>query len=213
MRSSAIRSWPSSPRSNAQLSPRGILFVIAGPSGVGKGTVVRRVLQQHPEIWLSVSVTTRSPRPGEEHGVDYLFVSDGRFDDLVDRGALLEWALVVGHRSGTPVEPIERELAAGRDVILEIDVQGARQVKARVPEAVLVFLAPPSMEELERRLRSRGTEDEEKLALRLATAQEEMGEMGWFDHVVVNECLDEATAQVEAILQTSRSPTQGRTPP
>jgi len=183
--------------------------VIAGPSGVGKGTLVRRVLERHPEVRLSVSATTRAPRPAERDGVDYEFVSDERFDELVRQGALLEWAWVVGHRSGTPAEPVERELAEGHDVLLEIDVQGARQVKARVPEAVLVFLAPPSMAELERRLRSRGTEDDERLAVRLATAGAEMEETGYFDHVVVNDCLAEATAQVEAIIQTSRSPTQG----
>jgi guanylate kinase len=181
--------------------------VIAGPSGVGKGTLVRGVLERHPEIRLSVSATTRPARPGERDGVDYEFVSDARFDELVRQGALLEWARVVGHRSGTPAEPVERELAEGHDVILEIDVQGAEQVRARVPEAVLLFLAPPSMAELERRLRSRGTEDEERLAVRLATAGAEMEETGWFDHVVVNDCLEEATAQVEAILQASQSPT------
>jgi guanylate kinase len=187
--------------------------VIAGPSGVGKGTLVRRVLERHPGIRLSISVTTRPPRPGERDGVDYSFVSDSRFDELVSQGALLEWAWVVGHRSGTPAEPVEGELAEGHDVILEIDVQGARQVRERIPGAVLVFLAPPSMAELERRLRSRGTEDEEMLAVRLATAQAEVSETGWFDHVVVNDRLSEATAQVEAIIQSSRSPTQGRTHP
>jgi guanylate kinase len=183
--------------------------VIAGPSGVGKGTVVKRVLALHPEIWLSVSVTTRRPRPQERDGVDYFFVSDERFDELVADGALLEWAHVVGHRSGTPADAVERARAEGHDVILEIDVQGAGQVRERVRDAVLVFLAPPSMEELERRLRSRGTEDEERLALRLATARAEMDETGCFDHVVVNDRVEEATAQVEAIIQASRSPTEG----
>jgi len=187
--------------------------VISGPSGVGKGTVVRRVLERHPEIRLSVSVTTRRPRPSERDGVDYLFVTDRRFDELVASGALLEWAHVVGHRSGTPAEPVERALADGRDVILEIDVQGARQVRERVPDAVLVFLAPPSMEELERRLRSRGTENEDRLHLRLATAQAEMRERDWFDHVIVNDRVDRAAAEVEAIIQGFRTPTEGPTHP
>jgi guanylate kinase len=152
-------------------------------------------------------VTTRRPRPGERDGIDYHFVSDEEFDLLVAGGELLEWAHVVGHRSGTPARPVEEALAAGRDVVLEIDVQGARQVRERAPEAVLIFLAPPSMEELERRLRSRGTEDEARLALRLATAKQEMAQLPLFDHVVVNDRLDEATAQVEAIIQASRTTT------
>jgi len=150
-------------------------------------------------------VTTRAPRPDERDGIDYRFVSGEEFDRLVAGGELLEWAPVVGHRSGTPARPVEEALAAGRDVVLEIDVQGARQVRERAPDAVLIFLAPPSMEELERRLRSRGTEDEARLALRLATARAEMAQRPWFDHVVVNDRLDQATAQVEAIIQASRT--------
>jgi len=150
-------------------------------------------------------VTTRAPRPDERDGIDYRFVSGEEFDRLVAGGELLEWAPVVGHRSGTPARPVEEALAAGRDVVLEIDVQGARQVRERAPDAVLIFLAPPSMEELERRLRSRGTEDEARLALRLATARAEMAQRPWFDHVVVNDRLDQATAQVEAIIQGSRT--------
>lgn len=152
-------------------------------------------------------MTTRRPRPGERDGIDYHFVSDEEFDLLVAGGELLEWAHVVGHRSGTPARPVEEALAAGRDVVLEIDVQGARQVRERAPEAVLIFLAPPSMEELERRLRSRGTEDEARLALRLATAKQEMAQLPLFDHVVVNDRLNEATAQVEAIIQAPRTTT------
>jgi guanylate kinase len=172
---------------------------------VGKGTVVRRLLERRPELHPSVSVTTRPPRPGEQEGIDYHFVSDEEFDRLVAGGELLEWANVVGHRSGTPARRVEDALAAGWDVVLEIDVQGARQVRQRVPEAVLIFLAPPSLEELERRLRSRGTEDEARLALRLATATAEMAQQPEFDHVVVNDRLDQATAQVEAIIQASRT--------
>ncbi|HET6776821.1 MAG TPA: guanylate kinase, partial [Actinomycetota bacterium] len=148
---------------------------------------------------------TRPPRKGEREGIDYRFVSDEEFDRLVAGGELLEWAHVVGHRSGTPARPVEEALAAGRDVVLEIDVQGARQVRQRVPGAILIFLAPPSLEELERRLRSRGTEDEARLALRLATATAEMAQQPEFDHVVVNDRLDQATAQVEAIIQASRT--------
>ncbi|HYU93272.1 MAG TPA: guanylate kinase [Actinomycetota bacterium] len=163
------------------------------------------MLERHPELHLSVSVTTRPPRPGERDGIDYRFVSDEEFDRMVAGGELLEWAHVVGHRSGTPAGPVEEALATGRDVVLEIDVQGARQVRERAPDAVLIFLAPPSLEELERRLRSRGTEDEARLALRLATARAEMAQQPRFDHVVVNDRLDQATAQVEAIIQASRT--------
>jgi len=152
-------------------------------------------------------VTTRAPRPEERDGIDYHFVSDEEFDRLVAEGELLEWAHVVGHRSGTPARPVEEALAARRDVVLEIDVQGAGQVRDRAPGAVLIILAPPSMQELERRLRSRGTEDEARLAVRLATAREEMAQLPLFDHVVVNDHLDEATAQVEAIIQASRTTT------
>lgn len=150
-------------------------------------------------------MTTRPPRAGERDGIDYRFLSDEQFDRLIAGGELLEWAHVVGHRSGTPARPVEEALAAGRDVVLEIDVQGARQVRERAPGAVLIFLAPPSLEELERRLRSRGTEDEARLALRLATARAEMAQQPRFDHVVVNDRLDQATAQVEAIIQASRT--------
>ncbi len=142
--------------------------MIAGPSGVGKGTVVRRVLERTPDLFVSVSATTRRPRPAEREGVDYLFVSDEEFDRMIAAGELLEWAEIFGHRSGTPVAPVRRVLEAGRDVLLEVDVQGARQVKEAEPESVLILLAPPSLEELERRLRTRGTEDEERLARRLA---------------------------------------------
>lgn len=163
-----------------------------------------------------MSATTRPRRPSEQDGVHYLFLSAQEFDQLVEGDALLERAEVFGSRYGTPAAPVERALAEGRDVILEIDVQGAGLVKERVPEAVLIFLVPPSMEELERRLRARGTEDEERLAARLATVGREMGQRPWFDHVVVNDDADEATAQVEAIIDASRppiAPTEGRAHP
>jgi len=179
--------------------------VVAGPSGVGKGSVVKGLLSRDPEgLALSVSVTTRQPRPGEREGVDYRFVSDETFDRLVAADELLEWAEVVGHRSGTPRDGVERGVEAGRDVILEIDVQGARQVRDRAPGALLIFLAPPSLDELERRLRGRGTESEERIALRLATADQELAQRSWFDHVVVNDRLGRAIDEVAAIIQASR---------
>jgi guanylate kinase len=180
--------------------------VIAGPSGVGKGTVVRRVLDLVPGLFVSVSVTTRPPRPAERDGVDYVFVSEDEFDRMARDGELLEWANVFDARYGTPAGPIRLAMEAGRDALLEIDVQGARQVRDAVPEAVLVFLRPPSLRELERRLRSRGTEDEARLGRRLETARAELEAAGWFDHEVVNDDVERASSQVAAIIRGSRTP-------
>jgi guanylate kinase len=162
--------------------------VLTGPSGVGKGTVVTRLLRQHPEVWLSVSVTTRPPRPGEQHGVNYWFISDGEFDALVASDALLEWALVHGlHRYGTPRQPVLTALGDGRACLLELDLAGARRVRQTMPEARSVFLMPPDRSELERRLRGRGTEGEAELARRFRTAEEELAAASEFDTVIVNE--------------------------
>ena len=173
---------------------------------MGKGSIVRELVGADPEgLSLSVSVTTRAPRPGEVDGVDYFFVDEDAFDRMVGAGELLEWAEIVGHRSGTPRGFVEDRLAAGRDVILEIDVVGASQVRERIPGSVLIFLEPPSMAELERRLRGRGTETEERIRLRLEAAAWELGQRDWFDHVVVNDELERASAQVAAIIDASRS--------
>jgi guanylate kinase len=178
--------------------------VIAGPSGVGKGSVVRRLRSLDPDrLELSVSVTTRAPRRGEVDGRDYFFVSDAEFDRMVEHGALLEWAPIVGHRSGTPRAFVQERLDAGRDVLLEIDVKGAEQIRDQVPDAVLIFLEPPSMHELERRLRGRGTETEDRIRARLETAAWELGQRSWFDHVVVNDDLERSVAQVAAIIEAS----------
>jgi guanylate kinase len=186
------------------------LFVIAGPSGVGKGSVVERLLALDPEgLVVSVSVTTRAPRPNEVDGRDYFFVDDEEFDSMIAGVKLLEWAEVVGHRSGTPRSFAEEQLGAGRDVLLEIDVQGAAQVRERVPDAVLIFIAPPSLGELEARLRGRGTESEDRIRLRLETAAREMEQASWFDHVVMNEDLERASSQVAAIIEASRSDPNG----
>ena len=178
--------------------------MIAGPSGVGKGTVVRRLRELRPDLYVSVSVTTRRPRPAERDGVDYVFLDDEGFDRLVRDRELLEWAEIFGHRSGTPAAPIRDARAGGRDAVLEIDVQGARQVRAAEPDAVLILLVPPSLEELERRLRTRATEDEERLSRRLATAEEELAQRALFDHVVVNDDVEGASSQVAAIIAASR---------
>ena len=191
-------------------SRRGKLIVIAGPSGVGKGSVVRRLLDRdradgHDRLAYSISVKTRAPRANERDGREYHFISEAAFDAMLQNDELLEWAPFVDHRSGTPRRFVEDSLAAGRDVILEIDVKGAGQVRAEVPDATLIFLAPPSMEELERRLRGRGTEDDERIARRLETAAWEMTQRDWFDHVVVNDHLERAADEVAAIIEASRT--------
>lgn len=162
---------------------------------------MRRVLELVPGLVLSISATTRPPRlPLERDGVDYLFLGEEAFEDLVRADGLLEHAEVFDHRYGTPRAWVEQALAQGRDVLLEIDVQGARQVKGRMPQAVLILLEPPSIDELERRLRSRGTEDEERLARRLAEAGRELAQRDLFDHAVVNEDVEAASEEVAAII-------------
>lgn len=162
--------------------------MLAGPTAVGKGTVSADVRARYPQVWISVSATTRRPRPGEVDGVHYWFVDDAEFDRMIREGELLEWAVVHGQqRSGTPRRPVERALAAGEPVLLEIDLQGARQVRRSMPASRFVFLAPPSWEELVRRLLHRGTEDEAERARRLATAREELAAEEEFDITIVND--------------------------
>ncbi len=177
------------------------LTVLAGPTAVGKGTVAAAVRAGHPEVWISVSVTTRKPRPGEVHGRHYYFVSDGEFDALVADDRLLEWAVVhKAARYGTPRRPVEQALAEGRPALLEIDLQGARQVRETMPEALFVFLKPPSWEELVRRLVGRGTEDEAERARRLETAREELAAEAEFDVTVVNTEIHAAAAELVALM-------------
>jgi len=165
----------------------GRLTVLSGPSGVGKGTVVAAVRRKYPDIWVSVSVTTRSARPGETPGHTYHFIDGLDFDDLIARGELLEWADYTGRRYGTPRLPVEKTLASGRPALLEIDLDGARQIRKEFPDAQLVFLAPPSWEELVRRLTGRGSETAEQVAKRLAKARQEMDAAQEFDVVLVND--------------------------
>jgi guanylate kinase len=175
----------------------GRLTVLAGPTAVGKGTVAADIRRRYPSIWLSVSVTTRPPRPQEVDGVHYHFVDEGRFDDLAGTGQLLEWAVVHGrHRYGTPRRPVDEVLAAGRPALLEIDLQGARQVRATMPDARFVFLKPPSLDELVRRLVGRGTESDEERARRLRTAEVEMAAETEFDVSIVNDDVRRATDEL-----------------
>lgn len=175
------------------------LLVLAGPTAVGKGTVVREILAHYPEIALSVSATTRPPRQGEVDGESYFFLNDQEFDDLVANNQMLEWATVHGvHRYGTPREPVELALKHGQSVLLEIDIQGARQVKRSMPQAKTVFIAPPSWPELVRRLEGRGTETPEQMQKRLETAKIELSAQDEFDHVIVN---DEVAKCAQAVVE------------
>jgi guanylate kinase len=176
------------------------LTVITGPSGVGKGTLVKRLLQRHPEIWLSVSATTRAPRPGEIEGESYFFLSRQRFEQQVAEGGFLEWAEFAGNLYGTPRAPVEAQLAAGRPVLLEIELEGARQVRQSFAAGFQLFIKPPSLAELERRIRGRGTDSEAAMARRLERAQVELAAEGEFDAVLVNGELEAALTELEQLL-------------
>jgi guanylate kinase len=176
------------------------LTVLSGPSGVGKSTVVAEIRRAHPQVWLSVSVTTRPPRPGEVHGVQYFFVDDAGFDRLVAEGELLEWAEFAGNRYGTPRQPVEERLAAGVPTLLEIDLQGARQVHRAMPQARLVFLAPPSWDELVRRLIGRGTESPDVIERRLQAARIELAAEKEFDVTLVNTSVQDVCRELTALM-------------
>ena len=191
--------------------PDPLLVVITGPSGVGKDTVLSRLKALKRPYHFAVTATTRPPRPEETDGVDYFFLSDQQYDDMLARGEFLENATVYAHRYGVPKPPIREALAAGEDVLMRTDVQGARYIKSVCPAAVAIFVLPPSWEEMEWRLRSRATDSTEQLELRLRIARDEMAAAGEFDHTVVNDDLNACADEIEHVLAAERS-RKGREP-
>ena len=183
------------------MSKRGKLLVISGPSGAGKSTVVAKAIEGRTDICFSTSVTTRSPRPGEVHGREYFFVNFDRFREMVENDELLEHAEYVANRYGTPRSYVEKRLEEGMNVLLDIEVQGARQVRKKMPEAILIFIAPPSLVELERRLRGRGTDTERAIEGRLIRARQEYQEADFYDYLIVNDDVDKAAAKLNAIIE------------
>lgn len=179
---------------------QGILFVLSGPSGAGKGTVCKALMRRLPEMRLSISATTRQPREGEQHGVNYFFKTKDQFQMMIASGDLLEWAEVYGNYYGTPRAFVEQKLSEGSDVLLEIDIQGAMQVKETYPDGVFLFLIPPSAMELEARILGRGTETEDSFATRFGAAHEELQMMSKYDYVVVNDVVEAACERIESII-------------
>ncbi len=183
---------------------KGILFVISGPSGVGKGTVRNAIMPLVDDLQMSISATTRAPRPGEVDGVDYFFTTPARFQHMIAGGELLEWAQVYGKLYGTPYEYVTSMLSQGKDVLLEIDIQGALQVKEKMPQGVFIFISPPSVEELSKRLCGRGNDSEESIQIRLAACQQEMDHIKYYDYVVVNDRVEDAVEKVRSIIMAER---------
>lgn len=192
------------------MNKRGTLFVVTGPSGAGKGTVLKKVMAATDHLYFSISATTRAPRPGEVHGVHYHFITRESFAQLIREERLLEHAEYVGNFYGTPLDPVVEHLAQGDDVILEIEIQGAKQVKARYPEAALVFIAPPSFDELERRLRGRGTETEETILRRMDTARRECAHMDAFQYIVLNDTPENGAYELLSIITAHRCRRENR---
>ena len=191
--------------SDSPIARRGLLLVLSSPSGAGKTTIARRLVAEDPSLALSISVTTRPPRPGETDGRDYRFIDQARFDEMAAKGELLEHARVFGHCYGTPRRPIEAALAAGRDVVGDLDWQGTRQLAKKVPhDLVAVFVLPPSLAALKERLRSRAQDSAAVVAGRMAKSAEEMSHWDEYDYVIVNDTVDESVAQAHAIVTAER---------
>ena len=178
------------------------LIIITGPSGVGKGTVVKELLDRNKDIWLSISATTRNPRMGEKDGENYYFISDERFKDMIDKKEFLEWAQFAGNYYGTPLSTVNEKIEKGFVVLLEIEVEGAKQIKEKFPEALSIFLLPPSKAELEKRIRNRGTEKEEAIDRRLSRADYEIASSDEFDFVLTNRDVDETVKEVFKIIKS-----------
>ncbi len=193
-----------SSRGGARLGRRGTLFVVSAPSGAGKTTLCREARLVIPDLAYSVSATTRAPRPGEVNGVDFRFISEREFRSMLERNELAEWATVHGNLYGTPSKPLEAALATGKDVLLDIDTQGAAQLRQRYREAVLIFIVAPSMAELEQRLRERGADAERDIARRLARAREEIKLWRTYDYLIINRDVKEAMDQLLAVMQAER---------
>ncbi len=186
------------------MNQKGLLLVVSGPSGCGKGTVLSRVFAKQPNTYYSVSATTRPPRPGEENGVQYYFLTREAFEERIASGQMLEYAQYAGNYYGTPAQAVDAQLAQGKNVVLEIEVQGAKQVKLRRPDAVMVFIMPPSMKELRHRLQERGTEAQEVIQRRMDTARLEMPQAKDYDYIVFNDTVEEAAEDICAILRAGR---------
>mgnify|MGYP001176537223 FL=1 len=178
------------------------LIIITGPSGVGKGTVVKELLDRNKDIWLSISATTRNPRVGENDGLNYYFISEERFKDMIDKKEFLEWAQFAGNYYGTPLSTVNEKIEKGFVVLLEIEVEGAKQIKEKFPEALSIFLLPPSKAELEKRIRNRGTEKEEAIDRRLSRANYEIASSNQFDFVLTNHDVDETVKEVFKIIKS-----------
>ena len=196
---------------------QGLLFVISGPAGAGKSMIVKRLVEKHPDVGVSVSYTTRQPRPGEQEGVNYFFVSEERFDQMIAEDGFYEWASVHEHRYGTPKETVRRELEAGRDLILEIDVQGCLQAMRQNSEVTGIFISPPNRENLEKRLRDRGTEDEHSLSVRLNNVAGEVAQAYSYQYTIIHQdwndvpdALEQAAEEVYAIIVAKRCETKRR---
>ena len=189
---------------------KGDIFVISAPSGTGKTTLVRLLLSRFPTLSFSISYTTRLPRPGEVDGQHYFFVSEKEFKRSIARGEMLEWAKVYGHYYGTPLHFVKEKIAAGKDVILDIDIQGAQEVKKKIPEAILIFIIPPSWEELQRRITNRSTDSLEVIKKRLKAARKEIKVARNFDYIVINDILENALQELTSIIQATKARTNKR---
>lgn len=186
---------------------KGLLIVVSGFAGSGKGTLMKRLVEDYEGYALSVSMTTRNPRPGEVHGREYFFVSKEEFEQKIDEGGLIEYASYVENYYGTPRDYVEEQMAAGKDVLLEIEIQGALKVKKRFPDAVLIFVLPPSVEELYRRLKNRGTETEDVIRKRMSRAREEAGVIGKYDYIVINDEIEESVKTLHGLIEAAHQAT------